>query len=91
MSVLERLADVRARIAAAEKAAGRPAGAVKLIIVTKTFAAEAVEPLLAHGERAFGENRVQEAKAKWPALFQIRIRLSRTLPVRRSCSRSRFR
>lgn len=68
MTVLERLAEVRARIADAEQAAGRPAGAVKLVIVTKTFPAEAIEPLLVHGERAFGENRVQEAHAKWPAL-----------------------
>ena len=70
MSVLARLAEVRARIAAAEKSAGRPAGSVKLVIVTKTFPAEAVEPLLVHGERTFGENRVQEASAKWPQLKQ---------------------
>jgi pyridoxal phosphate enzyme (YggS family) len=68
LSVIERLAEVRSRIAAAEKAAGRPAGSVKLIIVTKTFGAEAVAPLLAHGERVFGENRVQEAQGKWPEL-----------------------
>ena len=68
MSTVERLAEVRARIAAAEKDAGRPAGSVKLIIVTKTFEAETIEPLLADGERVFGENRVQEAEAKWPAL-----------------------
>jgi pyridoxal phosphate enzyme (YggS family) len=65
---LERLADIRARIAAAEKDAGRPPGSVKLVIITKTFPAEAVEPLLAAGERIFGENRVNEAEAKWPAL-----------------------
>jgi pyridoxal phosphate enzyme (YggS family) len=70
LSVLECLAEVRARIAAAEKDASRPAGSVKLIIVTKTFPAEAIEPLLVHGERAFGENRVQEASAKWPRLKQ---------------------
>jgi len=68
LSVLERLAEVRSRIAAAEKSAGRPAGSVKLIIITKTFQADAIEPLLVHGERVFGENRVQEAEAKWPAL-----------------------
>jgi pyridoxal phosphate enzyme (YggS family) len=68
LSTLERLAEVRSRIAAVEKDAGRPAGSVKLIIVTKTFAAESIEPLLADGERVFGENRVQEAEAKWPAL-----------------------
>jgi len=68
LSALERLAEVRDRIAAAEKSAGRPTGAVKLIIITKTFPADAIEPLLVHGERVFGENRVQEASAKWPAL-----------------------
>lgn len=68
MNVLERLAEVRSRIAAAEKDADRPAGAVKLVIVTKSFAAEAIEPLLAHGERAFGENRVPELCEKWPTL-----------------------
>lgn len=68
MSVLQRLAEIRERIAAAEKDAGRPAGSVELIIVTKTFPAEAIEPLLAAGERVFGENRVQEAHGKWPAL-----------------------
>jgi pyridoxal phosphate enzyme (YggS family) len=68
MSILERLAEIRSRIAAAERDAGRARGAVKLIIVTKTFAADAVEPLLAAGERAFGENRVAEAHEKWPEL-----------------------
>ncbi|MEX0852549.1 MAG: YggS family pyridoxal phosphate-dependent enzyme [Bauldia sp.] len=63
-----RLAVVKARIRAAERAAGRPAGSVKLIAVAKTFDGEAVRPALAAGQRAFGENRVQEARAKWPAL-----------------------
>ncbi len=46
-----------------------PAGrAVKLVAVSKTFPAEAIESLLAAGHRVFGENRVQEAKDKWPAL-----------------------
>lgn len=48
--------------------AGRPAGSVTLVAVAKTFGAEAIRPLLAAGHRAFGENRVQEALAKWPAL-----------------------
>ncbi len=64
----DRLAEVRARIAAAEKAAGRPAGSVRLIAVSKTFAADAIRPAVAAGQRVFGENRVQEAKAKWPSL-----------------------
>lgn len=62
------LAEVRARIAAAERAAGRPAGSVRLIAVSKTFEADAIRPAIAAGQRVFGENRVQEAKAKWPAL-----------------------
>lgn len=68
MSAVERLAEVRGRIAAAEKAAGRPAGSVRLIAVSKTFGEDAIRPLIAAGQRAFGENRVQEAKAKWPSL-----------------------
>jgi len=67
-SSLQRLADIRSEIAAAERGAGRQAGSVKLVIVTKTFPADAIEPLLAAGERVFGENRVPEAKDKWPAL-----------------------
>jgi pyridoxal phosphate enzyme (YggS family) len=64
----EQLAQVRAEIAAACKAAGRAADAVTLIAVSKTFGAEAIEPVIRAGQRVFGENRVQEAKAKWPAL-----------------------
>jgi pyridoxal phosphate enzyme (YggS family) len=64
----ERLTTVRARVAAAEKAAGRPAGSVRLIAVSKTFDADAIRPVIAAGQRGFGENRVQEAAGKWPAL-----------------------
>ena len=64
----ERLADVRERIAKAEATARRQAGDVTLVAVSKTHDAEAVEPLLAAGQRVFGENRVQEAQGKWPAL-----------------------
>ena len=63
-----RLAEVRARIAAAEKLARRPAGSVRLIAVSKTFGVEAIRPFIEAGQRDFGENRVQEAAAKWPAL-----------------------
>lgn len=66
--IMERLAAVKARIAVAEKVAGRPVGSVRLIAVSKTFEAEAIRPVIAAGQRVFGENRVQEAKAKWPAL-----------------------
>jgi pyridoxal phosphate enzyme (YggS family) len=65
---VERLAEVKARIAAAEEMAGRPAGSVTLVAVTKTFDADAIRPVLQAGHRVFGENRVQEAKAKWPPL-----------------------
>lgn len=63
-----RLAEVKARIAAAESEAKRPAGAVTLVAVSKTFEADAVRPVLVAGQRVFGENRVQEAQGKWPAL-----------------------
>lgn len=49
--------------------ARRPRDAVTLIAVSKTFGSEAIEPVIAAGQRAFGENRVQEAKSKWPALM----------------------
>lgn len=62
------LADVRARIAQAAKIAQRRAEDVTLIAVSKTHPAEAIAPLIAAGQRVFGENRVQEAQAKWPAL-----------------------
>src|SRR5262245_6706736 len=63
-----RLAGVVARIAAAAAAAKRDPAAVHLIAVTKTFGTEHIVPVLDAGQRRFGENRVQEAKAKWPAL-----------------------
>jgi pyridoxal phosphate enzyme (YggS family) len=64
------LEAVRAGIAAAAREAGRPEGAVTLVAVSKTFGAEAIRPVLEAGQRVFGENRVQEAMAKWPALRQ---------------------
>jgi pyridoxal phosphate enzyme (YggS family) len=64
----EKLAVVRARIGAAAERAGRGPASVSLIVVSKTFGAEAIEPVLQTGQREFGENRVQEAMAKWPAL-----------------------
>ena len=65
-----RLASVVARIAAAAAAAKRDPASVNLIAVTKTFGPEHIVPVLDAGHRRFGENRVQEAKAKWPALQQ---------------------
>lgn len=62
------LATVHARIARAARLAGRPAGDVTLIAIAKTREADEIAPVLAAGHRAFGENRVQEAQGKWPAL-----------------------
>jgi pyridoxal phosphate enzyme (YggS family) len=62
------LAKVRREIADACADAKRDPASVTLVAVSKTFDAEAVEPLLIEGQRVFGENRVQEARAKWPAL-----------------------
>ena len=64
----DRFAAVRAEIARACRDAGRDPASVTLIAVAKTFGADAIEPVIAAGQRVFGENRVQEAKAKWPAL-----------------------
>ena len=63
------LAAVRAEIARACRDAGRDPATVTLVAVSKTFPAEAIEPAIAAGQRVFGENRVQEAKAKWPPLM----------------------
>jgi PLP dependent protein len=63
-----RLADVQAAISKAAKAAGRPAEATTLIAVSKTKTVAEIMPLIAAGQRHFGENRVQEAGDKWPAL-----------------------
>ena len=62
------LAEVEARIGKAAALAGRVAGDVTLIAVSKTQSVEAIAALIAEGQRDFGENRVQEAEAKWPAL-----------------------
>lgn len=63
-----RLALVRAALAKAERAAGRPEGETTLIAVSKTFGAADILPVLEAGHRVFGENRVQESQAKWPEL-----------------------
>src|SRR3546814_8334050 len=64
----ERLAEVQAAIAQAASRAQRRVGDICLIAVSKTHDAPAIRPLIAAGQRHFGENRVQEAAAKWPAL-----------------------
>ena len=63
------LAAVEQEILRACQQAGRARGSVTLIAVSKTFDAAAILPVIAAGQRVFGENRVQEAKAKWPALM----------------------
>ena len=63
-----RLAAVRDNLARAAALAGRKAADIELIAISKTHPAEAIEPLIAAGQRSFGENRVQEAQGKWPAL-----------------------
>ncbi len=62
------LDSVRQRIAAAAREVGRDPGSVRLLAVSKTFGPEAIVPVIEAGHRLFGENRVQEAAAKWPAL-----------------------
>lgn len=67
-SAAARLADITGRIAGAARVAGRRAEDVTLIAISKTHDADAITPLIAAGCRVFGENRVQEAEGKWPAL-----------------------
>ena len=62
------LLDVEQEIARACSEAGRGRSSVTLIAVSKTFGSDAITPVIEGGQRVFGENRVQEAKAKWPAL-----------------------
>lgn len=66
--IVTNLNTVKAAIANAEKEARRTKGSVTLVAVSKTFAADAIRPALDAGQRVFGENRVQEAQAKWPEL-----------------------
>jgi pyridoxal phosphate enzyme (YggS family) len=69
MSRADGLDRVRADIVRACRDAARDPATVTLVAVSKTFAAEAIEPVIAAGQQVFGENRVQEAKAKWPPLL----------------------
>ncbi len=63
-----RLAEIRDRIARAAENTGRSPDDVTLIAVSKTFGSDIIAPVIEAGQRVFGENRVQEAKAKWPDL-----------------------
>ena len=67
-SPADRLAAIRAAIARAARDSGRDPASVVLVAISKTMPAEAIEPVLAAGQRVFGENYVQEAKAKWGPL-----------------------
>jgi len=64
------LSAVRTDIARACKDAGRDPASVTLVAVSKTFPADDIVPVIEAGQRVFGENRVQEAKGKWPALIE---------------------
>lgn len=68
MSIAENLADILARIEAARKAAIKPAPVTRLVAVSKTVPEDGIREALAAGQRLFGENRVQEAQAKFPQL-----------------------
>ena len=66
--ITENLSGVLDKINAATKAAGRPLGSVDLIAVSKTQSASAIDAAITAGQKIFGENKVQEVSAKWPAL-----------------------
>jgi PLP dependent protein len=68
MSVLQQFLTVKSAVTTAATTAGRMADDVKLVAVSKTYDADHIRPVLEAGHRLFGENRVQEAKAKWPPL-----------------------
>ena len=67
---VSRLSTVNQVIATACREARRDVAAVTLIAVSKTFGVETIEPVIVAGQRVFGENRVQEARAKWPILME---------------------
>jgi hypothetical protein len=67
---LSPLAAIHARIARAAMLAGRKGDEVTLVAIAKTKPVEAIQPLIDQGQRVFGENRVQEAQGKWPALIE---------------------
>lgn len=68
MTIEERLAEVKSKIAHAAEEANRKPESVQLVAVSKTFDADAIRPVIMQGQRVFGENRVQEAQGKWPLL-----------------------
>jgi pyridoxal phosphate enzyme (YggS family) len=70
MTPADRLRTIRDEIAKAARVAGREPGDIRLIAVSKTRDSSEIEPLIAAGQRDFGESRVQEAQSKWPALIE---------------------
>lgn len=68
MDSVAALRDIKSRIELAAKGAGRDPATVTLVAVSKTYGEEMIRPVIDTGHRVFGENRVQEAKAKWPSL-----------------------
>lgn len=68
MTIEERLADIRMRVKKAAREAGLEPDSAQLVAVSKTFEADQIRPVIAAGQRIFGENRVQEAQSKWPGL-----------------------
>ena len=82
------LADVRTRIAAAESAAGRTAGSVRLVVVTKTWPASDVVLLADLGITEVAENRDQEARPKWEACADLRLRWHFVSQLQRNKARS---
>jgi PLP dependent protein len=65
----DRLAQVQAAMAQSARIARRAVDAITLIAISKTYGPDAIQPLIDAGQRHFGENRVQEAQGKWPALI----------------------
>ena len=68
MEIEARLEDITQRISSVAEKADREAGSVALVAVSKTFEADTIQLVIDRGQRIFGENRVQEAQGKWPAL-----------------------
>ena len=73
-TIADRLAGIRARIAAAARSAGRDPSSIRLVAVSKTFPIEAIREAYAAGQREFGENRVQEALQKIASGADLDIR-----------------
>lgn len=70
-NAVTRLQGIKERIARAAREAGRRTEGIALIAVSKTYGPSGIEPLIGAGQRLFGENRVQEAQAKWPVLQEL--------------------